>query len=161
MIRNITVNDAGQIADIYNYYVAHTIITFEEKKLTVAETEKRMTEIRGKGFPYIVYEENERILGFACLNNFRSRAAYDITLETSIYLDKNETGKGIGTILYTGLIERAGEMNIHSLVGVISLPNEKSRELHRKFDFKFIGNLRESGMKFGRLIDVEFWQLIL
>jgi phosphinothricin acetyltransferase len=161
MIRNVSVNDAEQIADIYNYYVAHTIITFEEEKLTAAETGKRIKGILEKGFPYIVFEENKRVLGFAYLNNFRSRAAYDITLETSVYLDKNETGKGIGSMLYAGLIERAKERNIHSLVGVISLPNEKSRELHRKFNFKFIGNLKESGMKFGRLIDVEFWQLIL
>ncbi|MDR1092029.1 MAG: GNAT family N-acetyltransferase, partial [Prevotella sp.] len=95
------------------------------------------------------------------LNNWRERAAYDISLETSVYLDRNLTGRGVGSILYQELIDRARKINIHSLIGVISLPNEQSQKLHRKFNFELIGNFRESGVKFGKLIDVEFWQLIL
>ncbi|WP_242052987.1 GNAT family N-acetyltransferase, partial [Dysgonomonas sp. GY617] len=87
--------------------------------------------------------------------------AYDITLETSVYIDEKAQAKGLGTILYAELINKAREINIHSLIGVISLPNPISQKLHEKFNFELVGNFKESGLKFNKLIDVEFWQLIL
>jgi phosphinothricin acetyltransferase len=97
-------------------------------------------------------------LGYAYLSNWRTRSAYDISLETSIYLDIQSMGRGIGTVLYKELIEKSREINIHSLIGVISLPNEASQKLHKKLGFQLVGNFRESGRKFNQLIDVEFWQ---
>ncbi|NDV77535.1 GNAT family N-acetyltransferase [Dysgonomonas sp. 511] len=161
MIRDATTADAQQIADIYNYYIKETIVTFEYDKVTKEDIIKRIEKIRAKGFPFIVGEQDRKIIGYAYLSNWRERAAYDITLETSVYLDKDAIGSGMGSSLYNVLIERAKDINIHSLIGVISLPNEQSQRLHEKFGFKLIGNFRESGIKFGRLIDVEFWQLML
>lgn len=161
MIRNATMQDAAQIADIYNYYIENTIITFEEIKVTKDIIAERIKKITAKGYPFLVYEQENQIVGYAYLNNWRERSAYDITLETSVYLEKNCTGKGIGSLLYQLLVERAKSINIHSLIGVISLPNDISRELHRRFGFKLIGNFRESGVKFGKYVDVEFWQLML
>jgi phosphinothricin acetyltransferase len=80
-------------------------------------------------------------------------------LETSVYLDACFTGKGVGSILYQELIARARKMNIHSLIGVLSIPNEASRRLHEKFGFRIAGTFKEVGYKFNRLIDVEYWQL--
>jgi len=161
MIRDVTVSDASRIADIYNYYIKETVITFEYNPVSTEEIQSRIKKIHSKGFPFFVYEKDGIIIGYAYLSNWRERVAYDITLETSVYLDQNYIGIGIGSILYNELIERARKINIHSLIGVISLPNEASRKLHHKFGFRLIGNFEESGVKFGKFIDVEFWQLKL
>lgn len=161
MIRNVTLDDAKKIADIYNFYIKETIITFEYDIVSEEDIKKRVEKIQYKGFPFIVYEKDNEIIGYAYLSNWRERAAYDITLETSVYLDKKEIGSGIGSILYRELIERAYKINTHSLIGVVSLPNIESQKLHQKFGFELVGCFKESGVKFDKLIDVEFWQLIL
>ncbi|GHV18690.1 hypothetical protein FACS1894169_15520 [Bacteroidia bacterium] len=161
MIRDVTPADAARIAEIYNYYIEETIITFEYDRVTESDIRQRIEKVLKKGFPYFVYEKDGEVVGYAYLDNWRERVAYDITLETSVYLDRNLIGRGVGSILYQELIDRARKINIHSLIGVISLPNEQSQKLHRRFNFELIGNFRESGVKFGKLIDVEFWQLIL
>lgn len=161
MIRNVQPDDARRIAEIYNYYIERTIITFEEESVTEGDIRKRIEKITGKQYPYIVYEQDGLVQGYAYLSNWRERSAYDITLETSIYLAHDQMGSGIGSVLYGELIERSKNIGIHSLIGVISLPNAESQRLHQKFGFSLIGNFKESGKKFGELIDVEFWQLIL
>lgn len=161
MIRDVTLNDAKRIAEIYNYYIEQTIITFEYDIVSEDEISKRIQKIQSKGYPFIVYEENDEVIGYAYLSNWRERIAYNITLETSIYLDRNTIGKGLGKTLYKELINKSRSINIHSLIGVISLPNEASQKLHESLEFKLVGNFKESGVKFDRLIDVEFWQLIL
>jgi phosphinothricin acetyltransferase len=161
MIRDVIPADAGRIAEIYNYYIEETVVTFEYDPVTEEEIRERINKVKAKGFPYFVYEEDGEITGYAYLNNWRERAAYDITLETSVYLDHKAIGSGIGSVLYRELIDRARRIGVHSLIGVISLPNEASQRLHRRFGFELIGNFRESGVKFGKLIDVEFRQLIL
>lgn len=161
MIRDVTLNDAKRITQIYNYYIEQTIITFEYDIVSEDEISKRIQKIQSKGYPFIVYEENDEVIGYAYLSNWRERIAYNITLETSIYLDRNTIGKGLGKTLYKELINKSRSINIHSLIGVISLPNEASQKLHESLEFKLVGNFKESGVKFDRLIDVEFWQLIL
>ena len=160
MVRMVQPSDAPRIAEIYNYYIENTVITFEEEKVTKQDIEQRIQKILKKGFPYIVYEKGGKVIGYAYVNNWRERSAYDITLENSIYVDRYETKQGIGSLLFTRLIQESVKINIHSLIGVISLPNEPSRKLHNKFGFKLIGNFKESGKKFNKLIDVEFWQFI-
>ena len=161
MIRNVQLSDAKRIAEIYNPYIKDTIITFEEELVTEQDITKRIEYVTAKNFPYIVYEENGTVVGYAYVSNWRSRSAYDITLETSVYIDEKAQAKGLGSILYAELINKAREINVHSLIGVISLPNPVSQKLHQKFNFTLVGNFKESGLKFNKLIDVEFWQLIL
>ena len=159
MIRNVSLSDAARIAGIYNYYIDNTIITFEEEKIDADEIEQRIFAVWKNKYPYLVYEENGITLGYAYLGKWRTRSAYDITLETSIYLDVDSTGRGIGELLYKALIEESWKINIHSLIGVISLPNDASRRLHEKLGFRLAGFFPESGKKFGKLVDVEFWQM--
>jgi phosphinothricin acetyltransferase len=161
MLRDVNYTDAGRIADIYNFYIENTIITFEYDRVSADDIVKRIEKIKAKNYPFFVYEEEGVVAGYAYLSKWRERVAYDITLETSVYLDKDKTGKGIGRILYQELIERAHKINLHSLIGVVSLPNEPSQRLHEYFGFSLVGNFKESGVKFGKLIDVEFWQLML
>ena len=161
MIRNVKLSDAERIAEIYNYYIENTVITFEENTVVEEKIRQKIEDIRAKGYPYIVCEEKGQLIGYAYLDTWRSRSAYNITLETSVYVDVKHTGKGYGTKLYEALIEKARGMNIHSLIAGISLPNDCSRKLHEKFEFQLIGNFKEAGIKFNKLIDVEFWQKIL
>lgn len=161
MIRNALPADAGQIAQIYNYYINETIITFEEKPLSQEEMEERIKTITAKGYPYLVYEKEKQIMGFAYLNTWRARSAFDITLESSIYLLPDTQGQGIGSVLYQELIGRARELKLHSLIAAISLPNDVSQKLHQKMGFQLVGNFKEAGKKFGKLVDCEFWQLFL
>lgn len=161
MIRDVQLSDAEIIVQIYNYYITETIITFENEPIDVHEMANRIESVTRKNYPFIVYEDNGTVEGYAYLSNWRSRPAYDITLETSIYLSHDFIHRGIGCTLYKELIERSRNTGIHSLIGVISLPNLPSRKLHEKLGFNLIGNFKESGLKFGKLIDVEFWQLML
>jgi phosphinothricin acetyltransferase len=161
MLRDANIPDAVRMTEIYNYYIENTVITFEEEKITVKDMEQKIAGILNRRYPCIVYEEAGRIAGYAYLNTWRPQPAYRITLETSVYLDAHCTGKGLGSILYQELINRAQSINIHSLIGVLSVPNEASRKLHEKFGFRLAGTFKETGYKFNRLIDVEFWQLFI
>lgn len=161
MIRSVALNDAKRIAEIYNYYIEQTTITFEYDNVSEEDMRNRILKIQAKGYPFIVYQKEDIVIGYAYLNSWRERVAYNITLETSIYLDRKAVGKGIGETLYKELIHRSRSINIHSLIGGISLPNVASQMLHKKLGFKLVGNFEESGIKFNKLIDVEFWQLIL
>ena len=161
MIRKVQLSDAARIAEIYNYYIENTVVTFEEECIDAGEIERRIKSVEAKNYPYLVYEEHGMVQAYAYLDQWRSRSAYNITLETSIYLDVDSRNRGIGTMLYKALINTSLTIEVHSLIGGISLPNDASRKLHEKLGFHLVGNFRESGRKFGQLIDVEFWQLIV
>ena len=161
MIRNVKMSDAKDITEIYNYYIENTVITFQTDLLSVEETEKKIEELLLKGFPYIVYEENNEVIGYAYAGVWRDRKAYEITLETSIYLDQSKIKKGIGRQLYKELIERSRQIGVHSLIGVVSVPNEGSKKLHLEFGFELLGTFKEVGQKFNKYVSVEFWQLML
>ena len=160
MIRNISIDDAALICDIYNYYVRETIVTFEETEVTEEDMKSRIENTISK-LPWIVYDLEGDILGFAYASEWKSRCAYKNSLETTVYLKDGESGKGIGSLLYAELIHRLREMNYHVLIGGISLPNEASIALHEKFGFEKIGQFKEVGYKFNKWIDVGHWQLIL
>ena len=160
MIRNVSTDDADPICDIYNYYVLNTIITFEETPVSNEEMKSRIEKTAGK-LPWIVYEENKQVMGYAYASEWKSRCAYKHSLETTVYLRNGQGGNGIGSLLYKELISRLKAKNYHAAIGGISLPNEASIALHEKFGFEKIGQFREVGFKFDRWIDVGYWELIL
>ncbi|HWA27119.1 MAG TPA: arsinothricin resistance N-acetyltransferase ArsN1 family B [Lacunisphaera sp.] len=161
MIRSATTADAATIARIYNHYVTNTIVTFEEEAVSGREIANRIAEVQTAGRPWIAWEENCRVLGYAYANSWKSRCAYRFALETTIYLDKDATGRGGGTQLYTALIVMLREARIHSLIGGIALPNAASVALHEKLGFQKIGQFKEVGRKFDQWIDVGYWELML
>ena len=161
MIRGVEIRDAADIAAIYNCYIRETIITFETEEIDTAEMENRIKKILEAGYPFIVHEENNKITGYAYVGKFRERSAYSESLETSIYLDINEKGRGIGRKLYKRLIELSQEAGVHVLIGVVSYPNLASQRLHESVGFEKAGVIKEAGKKFGKYIDVEFWSYIL
>jgi L-amino acid N-acyltransferase YncA len=157
--RDATAADAAAIAEIYNYYVLHTIVTFEEEAVTTEDMAGRIQEVTAK-FPWIVYEAEGRILGYAYAGAWKSRCAYRNSVETTVYLTADAAGKGIGSGLYHRLLERLQQQGLHAAIGGIALPNEASVRLHEKYGFQKIGEFIEVGYKFNQWINVGYWQII-
>lgn len=108
--------------------------------------------------PWIVYEEESKILGYAYVSKFNFREAYSKTREVTIYVDKDEQGKGIGSKLMNEIIKICKEYKFHLLVSIITVPNESSEILHEKFGFSKVGILKEAGFKMNKWLDVSYWQ---
>lgn len=160
MIRNVRDTDFNVIADIYNYYIKNTIITFEETAITADEMQKRFNKVSDLGYPWLVYEEDGQILGYAYAGEFKSRCSYRFSAETSIYLDSNAKGRGIGRKLYTELVEQMKAANVHALIAGIALPNPESEALQAALGFEKVAHFKEVGFKLNTWIDVSYWQCL-
>lgn len=159
-IRIVTPQDAAQIAAIYNEYVLHTDISFETEPLSADEMRGRIESISAN-FPYYVYEEDGRVLGYCYAHPWKERAAYSHTLETTIYLSIDAQGHGIGRALMNHLIEACRRAGFHALVACITGGNERSIALHRRLGFHQVSHFPQVGRKFGRWLDVVDLQMML
>jgi L-amino acid N-acyltransferase YncA len=160
MIRLCTPSDAAQICEIYNYYVRETVITFEESPVPEAEMSRRIADVTSR-MPWLVWEEDGAMAGYAYATPWKTRAAYRHSVESSIYLAPQATRRGIGPRLYAELIARLRQMGLHCVIGGAALPNPPSVSLHEKLGFTKVAEFRQVGFKFGRWIDVAYWELIL
>ena len=160
MIRPVKLSDAADICRIYNEYILNTVISFEENQITVEEMELRINNIT-KNYPWLVYEENEKVIGYTYAGKWKERSAYRFCVETGIYIDSMHLGKGIGSDLKRELIKILRERSIHSIVCGIALPNAASVALCEKFGFIKVGQLKEVGFKLDKWVDVGYWELIL
>lgn len=146
-----TIDDLPRIVEIYNHYIAHTPITFDLQPLTVDERGPWFEQFGETGrHRLLVAIDGGVIAGYAGTHQFRTKAAYDSTVETSIYCAHDAVGKGIGTALYTALFEVIAGEDIHMLVAGITLPNEGSIALHKRFGFRETGVFHAVGRKFGQ-----------
>jgi phosphinothricin acetyltransferase len=157
MIRKASIKDANAITNIYNYYVKNDVATFAEEPILVKETEENIKN----AIIWLVYIEDNQIIGYAYASKWKERTAYRFSAETSVYLDVNYQGKGIGSKLYKYLLSEIKKLDIHSVIGGISLPNKASESLHEKFGYKKVAHYKEIGFKFNQWIDVGYWQLVL
>ena len=157
-IRPVKLSDAAQIAEIYNFYIETSHATFELDKVDSFEMENRIRETFQKNYPFFVCEENENILGYAYGRQFRPRRAYIHSIEVSVYIKNGAEGKGIGSSLYQKLFAEILQRDFHAIIAGISLPNDASIKLHEKFGFEKVAHFREVGYKFGRWIDVGYWE---
>ncbi len=154
-IRAATIDDLAGITDIYNYYVRETAITFDLEPFAFAEREPWFAQFSNEGrHRIIVLEDDGVIQGYASSGRFRTKDAYLTSVETSVYLRPEQTSKGLGTDLYRALFRLIEDEDIHRAYGGITLPNDASVALHRKFGFKESGVTREVGRKFDRYWDV-------
>jgi L-amino acid N-acyltransferase YncA len=160
MIRSANLQDAQAICDIYNYYVLHTHINFEEEAVAVHDMEQRIFTIIQK-LPWIVFEEEGKILGYAYASEWKSRRSYRFSVESTVYLKNGNQRKGIGSTLYTALFEALKGTNIHAVIGGVAQPNEGSNTLHEKFGFEKVAHFKEVGYKLNQWIDVAYWEKIL
>ena len=159
-VRPCTTNDTAAICAIYNHYIEHTVITFEETPLTVAQMQERITAYT-QLYPWLVCEDEGEIVGYAYASKWKERSAYKHTAEVTVYLKHDATQKGYGSALYEELIAQLKAKGCHVLLGCLAIPNEPSAKLHERFGFKQIAHFTEVGRKFERWLDVGYWQKVL
>ena len=159
MIRITNFSDAAQLCEIYNHYVLNTNVTFEEQAVTVEEMASRVEETL-PSLPWLVTQDDARVLGFCYASKWKGRCAYRYSAEASVYLRPNATGKGLGTQLYLELLKELKNRSLHTVMGGIALPNDASVALHEKLGFAKVAQFRQVGHKFGNWIDVGYWQLL-
>ena len=147
MIRSVCTEDAEAICSIYNYYVKNTIATFEENPVSKEEMKDRIAKVT-VSLPWVVWEENGEIKGYAYASNWKTRSAYRFSVESSIYLQSDFIGKGAGRILYETLISELRNLSLHAVIGGIALPNESSVALHERLGFIKVAHFKEVGRKF-------------
>ena len=160
LIRAATPDDADQIASIYNHYIEHTVITFEELPVTAADMRTRL-ETGLALYPWLVAELEHEISGYAYATQWKPRSAYRNTVETSVYVAPAHSRQGLGEALYRALLEHLCDEGFHCALGGIALPNDASVSLHEKLGFRKVGELEQVGWKFDRWVNVGYWQLLL
>lgn len=158
-IRRAAPEDAAEIARIYNHYVEHTHHTFETEPVRATEMGRRISRIT-ENYPFLVFEENGRIDGYAYAARYKERDGYRHSVEISVYVRPGAHRKGIGKTLYRKLFEELSAMDVHAIIAGIALPNEASIRLHENFGLEKVAHFREVGRKLGRWIDVGYWEKV-
>jgi phosphinothricin acetyltransferase len=154
-IRSAVRADLPRLTEIYNHYVIHTPVTFDLEPYTVERREAWFSQFDVSGrYRLFVAEENGSVVGYAGTTRFRLKAAYETTVETTIYCDPRAIGKGIGSRLYGALFDAIQHEDIGRIVAGYTLPNPASAALHERFGFQRVGVFTENGRKFGRYWDV-------
>ncbi|TCS60932.1 GNAT family N-acetyltransferase [Varunaivibrio sulfuroxidans] len=158
-LRDCRPEDDDAVQAIYAHYVRHSLATFEETVPTLEEMTRRRCAIENVGNPFIVAEVDGRVAGYAYAGPFRARSAYRYTLENSIYVSPNATGKGLGKALLKVLIGRCQTQGCRQMLAVIGdSDNQASIRLHGKFGFERVGLLKSVGFKFDRWVDAVIMQ---
>ncbi len=160
MIRRAQLSDAPALAELYNYYITHSVVTFEEDPISAEQMRERMEAILGK-WPWLVFEQGNELLGYAYATAWKPRTAYRFTVEVTVYVRHGHAGKGIGKSLYAELIGQLKAAGVHAVIGGITLPNPASQALHESLGFVKVAHFKESGFKFGEWRDVGYWELIV
>ncbi len=160
MLRNVRPDDAPAISEIYNHYVLNSPATFEEVPVSQDEMRQRIIETT-RACPWLVSEEDGKLLGYCYGRKWRERAAYRHSVEVSTYLDPSAVGKGRGSALLDAILIELRRRGFHCVMGGVSLPNDASVALLQKFGLRQVAHFKEVGYKFDRWIDVGYWQLLL
>lgn len=155
-IRTAKVEDAKDILKIYGYYVENTAITYEYETPSLEEFQQRI-ENTLKTYPYLVAEQDRKIVGYAYAGRFHSRAAFDWCAEVTIYLDRNMKKCGLGRKLYNaleGILKQMGVINLYALIAYPEVEdeylNKNSAQFHEHMGYKLTGTAHNCGYKFGR-----------
>ncbi|HXS68822.1 MAG TPA: GNAT family N-acetyltransferase [Candidatus Polarisedimenticolia bacterium] len=153
---------AEAIRSIFNEAIANSTALYDYKPRS-AEVIQTWFEVKAKGrFPVIgAAGDNGELMGFASYGTFRGFSAYKYTVEHSVYVDARFRGRGVGRRLLDEIIKAAREQDYHVMVGGIDAMNAVSIALHERMGFKHCGTIRQAGFKFGRWLDLAFYQLIL
>ncbi len=163
IIRPASLADLPRLTEIHNYYVLNTHITFDVRPFT---PEQRISWFHdhsdGRRHRLLVAEEDRMgVIGYAATGSFRSKEAYETTVEVSIACSHDAVGKGIGTRLYQALFALLSQEDVHRVVAGIAQPNAASNALHERFGFKKIGSFTEVGRKFGKYWDVMWMEKLM
>ena len=159
-IRPAASDDLNALVKIYNHYVTETHITFDTEPFAVNERIQWFNQFAATGrYRLLVAEIGKDILGYASSTAFKPRAAYNTSVETSIYLDPDRTGQGVGYQLYGELLDQlVAEESTHRAYGGVALPNDASVALHHKLGFEHVASYHEVGFKFDKYWDVDWFE---
>ena len=160
-IRPALAEDAGRIAAIYNHYIAESCITFETEPVSEADMATRIRDTLAVPLPWLVAEDSGHVAGYAYASKWKGRCAYRFAVETTIYLDPDTTGDGLGTKLYAELVDAVRAASMTTAIGGIALPNDASIRLHERLGFRKVGHFERVGYKHDTWVDVGYWQLQL
>lgn len=156
-IREATPKDAAAIADIYNHFVANTLITFDIQPISIPDMQQKITDLQ-KNFPVLVMAEGEQLAGYAYAAAWKTKPAYKHCAETTIYMHPSFHHKGLGARLYNALLTSLQLFEIANAIACITIPNDDSIKLHQKLGFRKVGRFEKVGYKKEQWIDVEYWQ---
>ena len=159
LIRHACPDDLEALTRLYNYYVEETAITFDVEPFTPEQRRGWFSQFAETG-PYrlLVAEKAGRIAGYATSTRHRAKPAYNPSIETTVYLDPQQSGQGLGRKLYEGLFSELEGEDVHSAFAGVALPNEASVAFHLALGFTEIGIFHEIGRKFGRYWDVMWFE---
>lgn len=160
MIRIASPQDAAAMLDIYHPYVKNTSITFETETPSVAAFAARVTHYLEK-YPWLVYEVDGIIAGYAYASQYRERIAYQWSVECSVYIAEAFMRQGIASKLYTALFEILKQQGFMNVYAVINLPNDRSVALHENLGFRWFATYEQVGYKLGKWKNVGWWGLQL
>ena len=158
VIRRVAQEDLPALLAIYNHYVADTPVTFDVEPRTLAQRQAWLDTFAPAGrYQCFVAANGGAAIGWACSGKFKEKAAYDTSVETSIYLAPGEQGKGLGRKLYQTLFDALAREDVHRAFGGVTQPNAASVGLHLAMGFEPVGTYREVGRKFGKFWDVAWY----
>ena len=160
-VRKAAPDDAPRIQAIYAHHVAHSTATFDTVAPDEAFWRDKIGAVAGRGWPFLVIEQDGGVAGYAYASQFRDRAAYALTCENSIYVADADRGRGFGSALLASLLAAAREAGFEQMIAVVGGGEPASVALHAKFGFVEAGRMREVGFKFGRRLDTIYMQLSL
>jgi len=161
MIRQATMSDLHDILTIYNEVILNTTAVYSYDVETIENRQKWLEEKIQANFPVFVYESDNKVVGFASYGLFRAWPAYKYSVEISVHVSRDYRRKGIASELMRYLINDAKEKEYKTIIAGIDAANEKSILLHEKFGFTHSGTIKNAGYKFGKWLDLAFYQLQL
>ena len=159
-IRRAEVADVPAITQIYNEAILTTTATFDIEPKT-EEDRLQWFASHDERHPILVAEVEGQVVGWTSLSQWRQRAAYDDTAETSSYVQAQHRGKGIGRKLKHAIIDEARRLGFHTLIAGVAQGSDASLHLNKCFGFTVVGTFKEVGHKFGKRLDVTYLQLFL
>ena len=153
---------AGRILEIFNEAIVRSTALYDYAPRSPESMVGWFKTKEAGRYPVIgAVDDNEQLLGFASYGTFRAWPAYKYTVEHSVYIHKDHRGKGVGLALMQQLIATAKKQQYHCMIGGIDITNVASIVLHEKLGFTHAGTIKHAGFKFGRWLDLGFWQLLL
>jgi len=159
--RLATIDDAEATRSIYNLEVTESTVTFDLVPRTLDQQQAYLVARSGAHAVLVAEDQSGDVVGFASFSPYRDRPAYSTTVEDSVYVRRDQQGKGVGTLLLGELVTLARSHGFHAIMARIVGGHNASIALHRALGFEFVGTEREVGRKFGRWLDVDVMQLLL
>ncbi|MFT2018228.1 N-acetyltransferase family protein [Streptomyces sp. 796.1] len=162
VVRPVAPGDLETVGAIYAHYVRHTVVTFDENAPATADWQRRLDELSARGLPFLAVEYCGDVVGYAYATPWRAKPAYRHTVESSIYLAPDRTGRGLGGVLLRDLLEACAAARVRQVIAVIAdAGTGASVALHRRHGFTDAGRLAAVGAKHGRWIDTLLMQRTL